>query len=319
MALVILFPMDLRQIRQFTVLAEELNFRKAASRLHISQPPLSATIRKLEEQLDVRLFERNRHAVSLTTAGEVFLAQARKILAQVDDAVALTKNAARGGVGLLRVSCVPSALFALMPVALRRFHDAYPLVQVVATEALSARQLELVRQGKVDVAVLIPGAAEDHPHLRIVPLRDEHFVLACPSDHKLASRKTVRVQDIDSNLLLHLHTPSQSPGFSGALMKTFEESDTRPTVIYSHDEWGISLLMVAGGFGFAIVPRPMHVFGLPGVSYVELVHRNGTPVTYPIAAALPANARDPIAENFLALLGDVAGANPPAARGSRRR
>src|SRR5688572_20255363 len=128
--------MDLRQIRQFTVLAEELNYRRAAQRLHISQPPLSATIRRLEEELGVQLFDRNRHAVALTAAGEVFLDQARRILSQVQHAATLTKNAARGAVGVLRISCVPSALLALLPVTLRRFHEAYPQVQVVVSEAL---------------------------------------------------------------------------------------------------------------------------------------------------------------------------------------
>lgn len=304
--------MDLRQLRQFTVLAEELNFRKAAQRLHISQPPLSAAIRRLEEGLGVQLFDRNRHAVALTTAGEVFLAQARRILGNVEDAVAHTRHAARGSVGVLRISCVPSALLALLPVALRRFHDAYPQVQVVVNEALSARQLEQVLQQKVDVAVLIPNAERNDPQLRLVALHDERFVLACPSDHPLARRKTVQVKDIDSGLLLHLHSPSQSPGFSGALMKAFEASEVHPTVIYNQDQWGVSLLMVAGGFGMAIVPRPMHAFRLPGVSYVDLVHKDKAPITYPIAAALPALARNPAAENFLPILSEVADAALPA-------
>jgi DNA-binding transcriptional LysR family regulator len=293
--------MDLRQLRQFTVLAEELNFRRAALRLHISQPPLSAAIRRLEDELEVQLFDRNRHSVALTTAGEVLLAQTRNILSSVEDAVAHTRNAARGAVGVLRVSCIPSALLALMPLALRRFHELFPHVQVVVSEALSAAQVDQVQQEKVDLAILIPSTARKDTRLRTVPLRNEQFVLACPSDHKLASRKSVRIQDIDGHLLLHLHSPSQSPDFSGALLKAFEASDVHPTVIYSQDQWNISLLMVAGGFGLAIVPRPMQTYRLPGVSYVDLVHRAGKPVTYAIAAVMPAK-KNTLAENFLEVL-----------------
>ena len=294
--------MDLRHLRQFTVLAEELNFRKAAHRLHISQPPLSAAIRRLEEELGVQLFDRSRHGVSLTTAGEVLLTQARKILGNAQDAIALTQTAARGGLGVLRVSCIPSMLLSLLPVALRRFHDAYPQVQVVVSEALSATQLDQVKQEKVDLAVLIPNTARREAQLRTVSIREERFVLACPSDHKLATRKTVRIQDIDGHLLLHLHSPAHSPDFSGALIKTFEASNVHPTVIYSQDQWAVSLLMVAGGFGLAIVPRPMQVMQMPGVAYVDLVHRVGKPVTYSIAAVMSAKSKNPLAENFLAAL-----------------
>lgn len=298
--------MDLRQIRQFIVLAEELNFRKAAERLHITQPPLSATIRRLEEDLQVQLFERTQHAVALTAAGHVFLGEARRVLGHVQEAVAVTRNTAQGFTGTLRVSCVPSALLDLLPAALRSFHKKYPLVRVVVSRELSTKQREEVQQERVDVAILIPDANFDDDRLALTHLRDEHFVLACPSDHRLAAQPTARIQEIDVDPLLSFFSLAESPGFLGPLMKAFKASDFHPNVIHDHAQWGTSLVMVAGGFGLAIVPRPMGLFPLSGVSYVELVHDDGEPITYPVAAAVSTKRRNPVAENFVATLAELA-------------
>ena len=316
--------MELRQIRQFTVLAEELNFRRAAERLHISQPPLSATIRRLEDDLGVQLFERDRHKVSLTPAGEVFLSEARRLLNQVQDTTALVRSTAQGLSGVLRVSCIPSALLELMPGVLRRFHEAYPLVRVIVTRELSARQIEDVHQEKVDIAIVIPTADIDDARIRTSMLKQEQFSLACPVGHRLARVPSARLRDIEAEPLLSFFSLAASPGFSGPLMKAFKASAVQPRVVHDYAQWGTSLVMVAGGFGLAIVPKAMRAFSLKGLTYVDLVHEDGEPITYPIAAVLPAGRPAGVSENFLSVLLEecgtaAAGAKPkPAVKGRKR-
>lgn len=297
--------MDLRQIRQFTVLAEELNFRRAAERLHISQPPLSATIRRLEETLGAQLFERDRHTVKLTMAGEVFVVEARRILGQVEEAVTLTRNTSLGISGVLRVSCVPSAFLDLLPNALRRFHTAYPQVKVIVTRELSAKQLDDIHREKVDVAILIPSGDRMDGRLRVAALRPERFALAVPAEHRLAKAGCARIQDIADDPLLAFFSLTDSPGFSGPLLQEFKASALHPQLMYDQSQWGTNLVMVAGGFGLAVVPRPMRAFQLQGIAYVDLVHEDGTPITYPVAAVSLRSARSAMIDNFIAIVSDV--------------
>lgn len=297
--------MDLRQLRQFVVVAEELSFRRAAERLHISQPPLSATIRRLEEQLAVRLFERDRHRVTLTASGAVLLQEARRLLTDVDDIVELTRKAANGSHGVLRVSCVPSAWLDLLPEALRRFHYLYPLVRVVATRELSAKQLESVVQGKVDVAILIPTAARQFEELRFLPLKAERLMLACPCDHRLSSGASVRLRDIHPDSVISFFSMAESPGYTGALMKAFESAGFEPRLVHDYSQWGTSLIMVAAGFGLAIVPRSMRALQIRGITYVDLVHEGGAPLDYPISAVASARYQNPVVDNFIRVLGDL--------------
>jgi DNA-binding transcriptional LysR family regulator len=294
--------LELRQIRQFTVLAEELNFRRAAERLHISQPPLSATIRRLEDDLGVRLFDRDKHTVALTAAGEVFLVEARRLLGQVNEAATLARSTAQGLSGVLRVSCVPSALLDLMPSVLRRFHAAYPQVRVIVTRELSARQIEEVQQQKVDVAIVIPTEAHEDSRIETTLLKHERFSLACPTGHRLATRSTASLRDIEADPLLAFFSLAESPGFSGPLLKAFRASALQPRVMHDYAQWGTSLVMVAGGFGLAIVPRAMRAFTLDGLCYVDLVHDDGSPITYPIAVATRSERRSRVAENFVSTL-----------------
>jgi DNA-binding transcriptional LysR family regulator len=297
--------MDLRQLRQFVVVAEELSFRRAAERLHISQPPLSATIRRLEEHLAVRLFERDRHRVTLTASGVVLLEEARRLLSDVGNVMELTRKAAEGSHGVLRVSCVPSALLDLLPEALREFHRLYPLVRVVVTRELSSKQLESVAQSKVDVAILIPTPTRQFEELRLLPLKVERLMLACPCDHRLAGGSAVNVRDIHPDPVISFFSLAESPGYAGALMKAFESSGFQPQLVHDYSQWGTSLVMVAAGFGLAIVPRSMGALQIKGIAYVELVHESGAPIEYPIAVATSAHHRNPVIDNFLRVVGDL--------------
>ena len=148
--------LDSRQLRYFVAVAEELHFGRAAERLHMSQPPLSQQIRQLEAQLGVQLFERSPRGVQLLPAGEVLLAQAHSIHAELERTVALVQSTARGDRGLLRLGYTAASAFTLLPSLIRAFKKNFPGVEVVLMEMLSSQQAEALAQKRLDVGLLRP-------------------------------------------------------------------------------------------------------------------------------------------------------------------
>jgi DNA-binding transcriptional LysR family regulator len=146
--------MDLRQLRFFVAVAEELHFGRAAQRLNISQPSLSLRIKSMEEELGVRLFERNRHQVKLSVAGEAALAETYRTLDQAARVRTSALQAERGKVAKLSIGCVPSALFAVLPPILNRLHALDPEIALSIIDIETAAALPAVREGRIDVGIL---------------------------------------------------------------------------------------------------------------------------------------------------------------------
>ncbi|HMN50683.1 MAG TPA: LysR family transcriptional regulator, partial [Xanthobacteraceae bacterium] len=147
---------DLRQFRQFVAVAEELSFRRAALRLHMAQPPLTAAIKRIEDELGTTLLERSNRITRLTEAGKVFLEEARRTISQADRAMAAARRAGAGLSGSLRVNFVPSAAHFLMPGILRVFREAYPGIELDLSEATSARQVSALKEERADLGLVMP-------------------------------------------------------------------------------------------------------------------------------------------------------------------
>lgn len=187
--------LELRHLRSFIVVADELNFSRAAGRLHIAQPALSAQIRQLERQLGCRLFARTTRRVALTPAGTMLLADAREIVARADAAVAKVRAAARGERGLVRVGFVAHGAAELGGEILRRFAEAYPAVETSLAEAATLEELQhdlLDRESDVAFAWL-PLV---HGELVAEELRSEALLVGLSHEHPLASRAAVTVADL---------------------------------------------------------------------------------------------------------------------------
>src|SRR5208282_909817 len=186
--------MELRHLRYFVAVAEELHFSRAAERLHMAQPPLSQQIRQLEDELGVQLFERTRRRVQLTDAGRVVLEEARRALVQADRVVAAAHRAAEGAAGFLRVGFSSSAPYTTLPAILRAFRAQFPGVALNLYERSTEEQIELLAAGTIDVA-LVRRPVENAPEsLVIKTILREHLVLAMPHDHRLRSRRSVPVR-----------------------------------------------------------------------------------------------------------------------------
>ena len=183
--------MELRHLRYFRAVAEELHFGRAAERLHIAQPPLSQQIRQLERELDVSLFIRSTRKVELTPAGHAYLKRAVAVLDAVDDAGQQARRIALGVEGQLTIGCVGSATYSLLPRLVRALRDELPHVEIsVRGEMLAPAQLDALLAGDVDIALLRPPVEDSD--IRCELLRRDRLIAALPADHPLASRDQLR-------------------------------------------------------------------------------------------------------------------------------
>jgi DNA-binding transcriptional LysR family regulator len=182
---------DLRQFRQFIAVAETLSFRRAAERLHMAQPPLSAAIRKLEEELGVALFDRHNRGSTLTPAGDAFLLEARRAIEQAERAVAVARRAGAGLGGTLRLRFVDSTVNALLPLILRAFQERHPDVGFQLEEGTTAEQIVALRQDRTDVGLVVLPVA-DAGDVHVEPLLRDRMVAALPDGHRLARRAASR-------------------------------------------------------------------------------------------------------------------------------
>src|SRR4051795_636425 len=182
----VIAPMELRHLRYFIAVAEELHFRRAAERLHMSQPPLSQQIRQLEEEIGAQLLSRNQRKVELTAAGVAFLERAREILDSVEDAARQARRVQRGEGGRLAVGFVGSAMYSFVPELLRAFRDHAPDITLRLQELGTSEQLRQLEDGRLDVGfVRLPRA---RPELTFETVLEEPVVAALPDTHRLAQR-----------------------------------------------------------------------------------------------------------------------------------
>lgn len=258
--------MELRHLRYFVALAEELHFGRAAERLHISQPPLSQQIAALEKEIGVSLLRRTSRTVQLTEPGKRFLEESRATLAQADNAVALARRAAAGEIGRLQVGFVP--ICGVIPVAIRRFMRRFPEVRVTLRSMASAEQLEWVLQGRLDVGfVHFPIAARG---LESESVESHALVVALPSRHRLSKERTIDWRLLDGEPFIGFPRAS-APAAYDTLLGRLRDAGLIPNVVHETDSLLARLRMVGAGIGVALIPSYVAKFHRPGVTLRPLV------------------------------------------------
>ena len=285
--------MELRHLRYFVAVAEELHFHRAAERLHISQPPRSQQIRALEAELGVQLLERNRRAVALTAAGAVFLRDAREILSSVDAAAAEARSVARGQAGRLALGFVGSAMHGALPGVLRAHRRAYPRVELVLTELPTGGQLEALRAGRLDVGVLRPPVRE--PGLTLETIHVEPVVVALPQDHVLAGRTAVALADLVGEPFVLL-ARREAPGLFESLGQALADAGGVPEVVQEAREMQTVVGLVAAGLGVSLVPASVGEDAHRGVAYRPVA---GPAPLVELALAWRPEDRSPVLAAFL--------------------
>ena len=264
--------MELRSLRYFVMLADELHFGRAAKRLSMTQPPLSQAISGLERELGVRLFERTRRRVALTHAGAAFLDEARATLARAAHAIELARRADRGEVGHLAIGYLAATAYSLLPLVLRDFRRSFPGVKLELKELTLPQQFEALRRGDVDVGLLRPPVAD--ADLASETILSEPFVLALPARHPLTALRLVPVKRLATEPFVMF--PRQ-PGlvFHDLVMGFCLRSGFTPQVAQEANQTHTVVGLVSAGIGVALVPASTQKIGLAGVAYRPL--RETTP------------------------------------------
>ncbi|GLZ45419.1 LysR family transcriptional regulator [Actinomycetospora sp. NBRC 106375] len=289
--------MELRHLRSFVVVAEELHFGRAAARLYVVQPALSKQIAALERELDVVLLERDRHGVALTTAGRALLEDARRVLAQADAAVGRAQAVGRGSTGTLRLGFIAPVLYDLLPGLLRPFRARYPDVRLVLEEMHNREAVQGVLGGRVQVAfVRLPVSPE--PDLRVRPVRSEGLAVAVPAGNALAGDDgPLSVEDLaDQDLVLIGR--AQEPELHDSYLALCAAHGFSPRVAHEVDRTHVAVGLVACGLGVALVPRSALRVAHPDVVYRPLEEPTAR-LTVGVAWRGP--DEDPVVANFLAL------------------
>lgn len=264
--------MELRQLRYFVAVAEELHFRRAAARLHISQPPLSQQIRALEDELGFGLLVRTRRRVELTPAGAAFLRDTRTVLGELDGAVATARRIDAGQSGRLRINFVGSALFSIVPRMVERFRRSRPGVEIELHERATLEQLRAVRAGMADVGLVRPPIEHD-VGLRIETVLRERTMAALPTAHALAALRRVPLRRLAAEPLV-LFPREQAPGFHDLLVDSLAGAGAgraagagAPRIIQYAPEMLTIIGLVAAGTGVSLVPESVQRLALDGVTY----------------------------------------------------
>jgi DNA-binding transcriptional LysR family regulator len=244
--------MELRHIRSFLSIAETLHFGRTAELIHLSQPALSLQIRALEEEVGVRLFERNRRKTTLTAAGAAFRDDAATALSQLEQAIRRARLAASGKLGLLRIGFVSTAGTEIVPNIVRQFRKSNPEVEFSLRNILTAEQVQMLESGSLDVGFLrLPIGG--HSALDVVTVHRERFVLVVPSSHKLAERKRVRLREVAGEAFV-MYERTYAPGFHDLIYGIFRDARIAPNVSQTAVEIPMLISLVASGMGISILP-----------------------------------------------------------------
>jgi DNA-binding transcriptional LysR family regulator len=294
---------ELRHLRYFRAVAEELHFGRAAERLHMAQPPLSQQILQLERELGVTLLVRSTRKVELTPAGEAYLKQVVAILDSVDEAGAQARRIAEGVEGHLAIGCVGSATYSLLPRLVRALRDELPGVDVsVRGEMLAPAQIAALLTGEIDLALLRPPV--EQPGVLVETVRRDRLLVALPEGHALATRDDLSVSDLrDEEFVAHAgHGRSV---MSSILTAMCADAGFVPRIRHEVEETSTLVTLVSAGLGVAIVPEPTAALDIAGVCYRPLTP-DALGVDLDVARAARANSS--LLDNVLTVLRQVAAA-----------
>lgn len=255
---------ELRLIRYFVAVAEELHFGRAAARLHVAQPGLSQQIQSLERRLGVRLLERTSRQVRLTPAGSLLLTEGRRLLAEAERAVDRVRRTGRGEVGRVIVAAIGSATYDVVPQLLRAHRARSPDVELVLREMSTPAQVHALRNGEIDIGLLRVPANTDE--LVVHTVREDRMALMLPDAHRLARRRSIPLRALAREPLI-LFPATPRPSWVDTVIAACRESGFEPVIAQEAMESATVVSFVAAGVGIAVVPEGLKVLARPGVVF----------------------------------------------------
>jgi DNA-binding transcriptional LysR family regulator len=262
--------MELRHLRYFVAVAEELNFTRAAKRLGINQPPLSLQIRQLEMELGTAMFVRRARGIELTNAGKLMLEEARVILKEVEIAKAGVQRRARGETGRIEIGFSGGTYFhPLVPAIIREYRMDYPDVVLFPQASGAALLTAQLRAGQIDIAFIRLPFFDDDIDLVIEPLVDEPSVMVLPTGHPLARADSVPLRAFAKDVFV-LYPREINPDVYDSIISAFNRAGVSPVLGQGAPQIASVLPLVAAGLGVSIVPRSMSRILLDGIRYLPI-------------------------------------------------
>jgi len=295
--------MELRHLRYFVAVAEELHFTRAAARLHIGQPPLSQQIQALEGELGVQLFERNKRSVRLTVAGQLFLDDAQRILALSEQAAATARRAHRGEIGELRIGFTYSTPFTpLFAGVINRYRQLYPGVTLTLLETATRHQIVAIDQRGMDLGFIRPPEELIPDTISLTLLREDRLLAVLPVAHPLAARRQVAIRDLAGAPFV-MYPRDAGTGLHPRLLRLCRDAGFEMHIAQEANEAPTIIGLVAAGCGISVLPTPFDSIRMEGVCY--------RPITDPAASTslLLVRRRDdnsPLIEAFVRLAQEAA-------------
>jgi DNA-binding transcriptional LysR family regulator len=287
---------ELSQLSCFVAAAEELHFGRAAARLHMTQPTLSRQVQILEQTLKVQLFERGNRTIKLTSAGRVFLPEAKRILALTESAANWTRRAWQGEAGVIRLGFTATAAFVDLPLILSRSRDALPDVKILLKEATSAVQKDALLADMLDVGLLRPPI--DRSRFEAMPVRRERFIAALHEADPRAAKAELTLRDFDAqNFIMY---SVEGAGYSHTMLsEMFDRAGVAPIMLHHLDQNHSILALVSAGMGAALIPHSLAAIGFPNVVFREVALNQPEPIEM-FMLWRPENA-NPVLPAFLSL------------------
>ncbi|WP_028659364.1 LysR substrate-binding domain-containing protein [Nocardioides insulae] len=259
--------MELRHLRYFVAVAEELHFGRAAARLHMAQPPLSQAIRQLEAELGVELLRRSTRRVELTEAGTRYLDRAHGILGRIDAAGEEARRYASGHAGHLTLGCVGSATYSLLPALARALREELPGLEVTFRgEMLVPELVTALENHEIDLAIMRPPVDVSRINLRTV--RRDRLIVVLPEGHRLTRRTVLRIQDLRAeDLVMH----SGGSVMNDLVLQLIRTAGFVPRIRHEVGETSTLVTFVAAGLGIAVAPDTVAELGVSGATYRPLL------------------------------------------------
>ena len=290
--------MELRHLKYFVAVAEELHFGRAAKRLRITQQPLSRQIKDLEEELGVELFYRTKRTVRLTEVGTIFLAETRKTLQQVEYAVHIVRQAQEGKIGTLIVGFTGSALNIVLPAAVRQFKQLFPQVELILKRMQTLEQVEALNSKQIDLGLLHPPINDET--LNLETIYRENLVVALPDNHSLAKDtfEPISLQQLasESFILFPRHFGSV---LYDRIINMCQQAGFSPNVVQEAIPQQTILGLVAAEIGVSLIHSSVRTLGRDGVVFRDLIEPTPTLET---AVAWSLNASNLVLPSFLEIV-----------------
>ncbi len=290
---------ELRHLRYFVAVAEELHFGRAAERLHIAQPPLSQQIRKLEETFGCPLFTRTTRSVALTSAGIALLERARRLLRAMQRDIDETRSVGRGDIGSLHVGFVGSGMLTTLPAVFRTYREAHPRIQLHLHESFTSHVIEGMQSGTLDAGILRDGDPVEG--LSVTTLYSEPFVAVLPATHPHARRRRLSLAMLRDEPFVYYPRTAGARAFEKPL-SLCEAHGFRPHIVQEASHWLTILSLIGAGLGVSIAPACVRRIASPEIVCLPL--RDETAMSHIELACLAGDTR-PIVERFTQIAREV--------------